>query len=41
MASLALSSAREAAQRLRCSGSFDGLEAAFSYADLQRLFPNC
>lgn len=38
LATLALSAAREAAHRLRDTGRFDGLEAAFGYADVQRLF---
>jgi len=39
LATLALSAARDAAQRLRQSGRFDSLDAAFGYADAQRLFP--
>lgn len=37
LAALALSSAREAALRLRDEGRFDALEAAFGYPDMQRL----
>jgi 2-methylisocitrate lyase-like PEP mutase family enzyme len=40
LASLALSSAREAARQMRSDGSFDRLEAAFGYPDMQRLFAN-
>ncbi|HET7260974.1 MAG TPA: isocitrate lyase/phosphoenolpyruvate mutase family protein [Casimicrobiaceae bacterium] len=40
LATLALSAARDAAQRLRQSGRFDSLDAAFGYADAQRLFPH-
>lgn len=39
LATLALSHAREAARRLRSDGTFDHLEAAFGYPDMQRLFP--
>jgi len=38
LATLALSCAREAAQRLRSDGTFGHLEAAFGYPDMQRLF---
>ncbi len=37
---IALSAARDAAAALRDGGHFDGLDAAFDYEDLQRLFPN-
>ncbi len=37
LASLALSCAREAAQELRDHGSFDRLQGAFGYPDMQRL----
>jgi 2-methylisocitrate lyase-like PEP mutase family enzyme len=40
LAMLALSAARDAAQALRTSGQFDGLDAGFSYDALQDLFPN-
>jgi 2-methylisocitrate lyase-like PEP mutase family enzyme len=40
LATVALSAARDAAQRLRQSGRFDSLDAAFGYADAQRLFPH-
>jgi len=38
LATLALCAARDAALRLRSSGRFEGLDAAFGYPDLQRLF---
>lgn len=38
LATLALCAARDAALELRASGRFDGLDAAFGYPDLQRLF---
>lgn len=38
LASLAYSAAREAAQRLQSTGSFDGLDAAFGYEEFQKLF---
>jgi len=38
LATLALGAARDAALRLRSSGRFEGLNAAFGYPDLQRLF---
>ena len=38
LATLALSAAHAAAQSLRVSGRFDGLDAAFGYEDAQRLF---
>lgn len=40
LATLALSAAREAAQRLRSSGRFDGLDAALGYEAIQGLFPH-
>lgn len=40
LASLALSVVREAATRLRASGRFESLDAAFGYEDAQRLFPH-
>lgn len=38
LATLALSSAREAARRMREEGRFDHLDAAFGYPDIERLF---
>ena len=40
LAMLALSAARDAAQTLRETGRFDGLDVGFSYDALQDLFPN-
>lgn len=40
LATLALSAAHAAAQALRATGSFDGLDATFGYEDAQRLFPH-
>lgn len=40
LASLAYAGARAAALRLKDSGHFDGLDAGFGYADMQRLFPH-
>lgn len=39
LAMVALSAARETAQRLREAGQFDGLDASFGYEALQHLFP--
>lgn len=38
LATVAYSAAKEAAQRVKSTGGFDSLDAAFSYADLQKLF---
>ncbi len=38
LATLAYATAREAARALEASGRFDGLDAAFGYPDMQRLF---
>lgn len=40
LATLALSAARDAAQRLQHSGRFDGFDASLGYPQLQRLFPH-